>query len=97
MNMPIMHTTSIIPEERAMLSPFLLSKEENMKGIKLESKAKMLYSRCEHGECPICIDASAGCPVMDFCCKSCAEVKMHDWLNWLKSYDCQCFSTMQAK
>lgn len=62
-----------------------------MEGIKLERRAKALYSRCEHGECPICIDATSGCPVMELCQKPCMDIRMNDWLRWLESENCHLF------
>lgn len=50
----------------------------------IERTAREMNELCWHGECPITIDASSGCPVMELCNKPCAEIREADWMRWLE-------------
>ena len=55
-----------------------------MKQVDLLMKIDALYSKCSHGECPLCPDAYSSCPVMEWCRKPCMEIDRNDWQIWLE-------------
>lgn len=51
----------------------------------IENTAEEMSRLCCRGECPIIIDASSGCPVMEMCRKSCIDIERGDWRRWLEA------------
>ena len=55
----------------------------------IQDTAMEMSRLCFKGECPIIIDSMSGCPVMDLCQKSCADICEFDWIRWLKASQSQ--------